>query len=166
MVSHWSLSGNKSPYVSRTILSILANLYNAEVWMVSTRPLISKSSSTCINHLVTVPRGPITNGITVTFMFLSFFNVLIPLFAFFQFYSVVVGRDSKIHNSASWLLLGLIVRPRLRDRLVSQKPRGVCASHSPGQTLGWAYTILLSFITLLEFFTSVLTDGFSLEFEW
>ena len=37
--------------------------------MVSTRPLIFKSSSTCINSLVIVPRAPITIGITVTFMF-------------------------------------------------------------------------------------------------
>ena len=40
MVFHWSLSGNKSPQVSRTLLSILADLNNAVVWMVSTHPLI------------------------------------------------------------------------------------------------------------------------------
>ena len=73
MVSHWSLS-DKSPQVSRTLLSILADLNYAVVWMVSTRPVISKSSSPCINPLVTVPRAPITIGIIVTFMFHSFFN--------------------------------------------------------------------------------------------
>ena len=70
MVSYWSLSDSKSPQVSRTLLNILADLNNV-VWMVSTRPLISKSSSPCINPLVTVPRAPITIGITVTFMFYS-----------------------------------------------------------------------------------------------
>ena len=74
MVFHWSLSDSKSLQVSRTLLSILADLNNAEVWMVSTRPLISKSSSPFNNVLTTVPRVPITTGINVTFMFHSFFN--------------------------------------------------------------------------------------------
>ena len=45
MVFHWSLSDSKSPQVSRTRLSILAVLNNAAVWMVSTQPPTSKSSS-------------------------------------------------------------------------------------------------------------------------
>ena len=40
--------------------------------MVSTRPLISNSSSPCINLLVTVLSTAITIGITITFMFYSF----------------------------------------------------------------------------------------------
>ena len=47
---HWSLSDSKSPQVSRTLLSILAVLNNALVWMVSSRPPISKSSSPS-NHI-------------------------------------------------------------------------------------------------------------------
>ena len=74
MVSHRSLSDNKSPQVSRTLLSILTDLNNAVVWMVSTCPFISKSSSHCTNPLVTVPSGPIIVGVTVTFMFHSFFS--------------------------------------------------------------------------------------------
>ena len=76
MVFHGSLSDNKSPQVSRTLHSILADLNNVVVWMVSTRPLISKSSSPFTNPLVSVSRTPITTGITVTFMFHSFFNFL------------------------------------------------------------------------------------------
>ena len=45
MVFHWSLSESKSLQVSRTLLSILAVLNNAVVWMVSTRQPTSKSSS-------------------------------------------------------------------------------------------------------------------------
>ena len=73
-----SLSNSKSPQVSRTLRSILADLNNAVVWMVSTRPMISKSSSLCIRHLVTVPRTPITIDVTVIFMFhlLFVFSVL------------------------------------------------------------------------------------------
>ena len=66
---HWSLSDSKSLQVSRTLLSILANLNNAIVWMISTCPFI--------NSLVTVPRAPIIIGINVTCMFHSFFRSLI-----------------------------------------------------------------------------------------
>ena len=104
MVSHWSLSDSKSFQVSRTLISILADLNNAVVWMVSTRPLISKSSSPSTDLLVTVLRAPITIGITVTFMFHSFFfsfltrsRCLCFFFAFFQCYSVVYW-NSIVYN--------------------------------------------------------------------
>ena len=105
MVFPWSLSDSKFPQVSRTLLSILTNLNNAVVWMVSTCPLISKSSSSCINPLVTVPRTPITIGIIITFMLRSFqfpSKVQVLLFTFFLFYSVI-SQDNKVHNSASSL---------------------------------------------------------------
>ena len=76
MVFRWSLSDSKSLQVSRTLLSILADLNNAVVWTVSIRSVISKSSSPSTNHLVTVPKAPITIGIIVTFMFHSLFNSL------------------------------------------------------------------------------------------
>ena len=76
MVSQWSLSECKSPRVSRTFLSILDILNNAVSWMVSTRPLISKTPSPCTYPFVTILRAPITICITVTFMFHSFFNFL------------------------------------------------------------------------------------------
>ena len=110
MVSHWSLSYRKSPQVFRTLLSILADLNKAVVWMISTCPLISKSSS----PLVTVPRAPIIIGVTDTFMFHSFFQfpskvqVVIFLFAYFQFYPVVT-RDSKVHYSTSSLFIIIII---------------------------------------------------------
>ena len=76
MVSHWSLRDSKSTQVSTTLLSILANDSNAVLWMVSTRPLISKSSSPCTIHLMTVPSAPITIIITVNSVFHSFFTPL------------------------------------------------------------------------------------------
>ena len=75
-VFHWRLSDSKSPQVSRTLLSILTVFNNAVVWMVSTRPPTSKSSSPFNNPLLTVPKAPITIGIVFTFMFHSFFNSL------------------------------------------------------------------------------------------
>ena len=109
--------------------------------MVSTRPLIFKSSSPFNNPLATIPKAPITIGITVTFMFLFFqfpseFQLLIFLFAFFQFYSMI-SRESKF-SFFCWSLSGLVVWSRLGDLFVSQNPRGVCASHFPGQMLGCA----------------------------
>ena len=76
MVFRWSLSDSKSLQVSRTFLSCMAVLNNVVVWMVSTHPLVSKSSSPFNNPLVTVAKAPITIGIIVTFMYHSFFNSL------------------------------------------------------------------------------------------
>ena len=76
MVFYWSLSDSKSLQVSMILLSILADLNNAIVWIVSTYPAISMSSSPWINPLVTVLRAPIKIGIIVNFMFHSFFNSL------------------------------------------------------------------------------------------
>ena len=56
--NHWSLSDSKSI-----------------VW-ISISPFISKFSSPFTNPLVTVTRAPITIGITVIFMFHSFFSSL------------------------------------------------------------------------------------------
>ena len=56
-VCWWSFTevcDSRSLLVSRTLLSILADLNNVAVWMVSTRPLISKSSRPFSNPLVTV----------------------------------------------------------------------------------------------------------------
>ena len=140
----WSFIGvwmKVSLQVCRAPRSILANLDNSELWIVSTRPVISKSSSPCNNPLVTVPRAPITIGNTFTFMFHIFFQfpskkeILILLFAFFQFYSVVCW-DSKVHNSTNsftffcWLSWGLVIWPRLGDPFVSQNPRSLCVSFS------------------------------------
>ena len=97
MYFHRTLSDSKFLQVSRTLLSILTVLNNAVVWMVSTDSLTSKSSCSFNNPFVTEPKAPITIGMIVTFVFHRFFQfpckveVLILLFTFFQFYSVVSG---------------------------------------------------------------------------
>ena len=69
MVFQWRLRDGKFPQVSRTLLSVLADVNNVVAgWMVSTHPLVFKPSSLGINPLVTIPRTPITIGISVTFM--------------------------------------------------------------------------------------------------
>ena len=86
VIFYWSLSHSKSPQVSRTLLSIRAVLNNVVVWMVSIHPLISKSSSSCTNPLVTVPRTTIIIGINVPFIFHSFFTS-IARFKYLSFFS-------------------------------------------------------------------------------
>ena len=150
MVFNWSLSDSNSPQVSRTLLSILSVLNNAVVWLVATLRPTSKSCSPFNNPLVTVPKAPITIGIIVTLMFHSFFQisskveVLILLFTFFQFYSVV-SRDSKADNFVNslfcWLLLGLVSWPRLGDPFLCQSPVGFYECYFLGQMLDCAYTI-------------------------
>ena len=109
MVYHWSLSDSKFPQVSMTLLSILADLINAVVWMVSTLSLIFKSSNFCINPLVIVSRESVTICITVTFHCFFLGSLQGPVvFSFFLFYSVVC-RDGKVHNSAGSLFLWIII---------------------------------------------------------
>ena len=71
-VNWWSFTGvwvTASLQVSRNLPSILADLNNAVVLTVSTRPVISDSSNPCINPLVIVASTSFTIGIIVTFMF-------------------------------------------------------------------------------------------------
>ena len=137
MVFHWRLSDSKSPQVSRTLLSILAVLNNAVVWMVSARLPTSMSPSPFSNPLVTVPNAPITIGIIVTCMFNSFFQFsskVEVLFTFFQFYSVVI-REAKsiILHVLSFLLIiikaGLLAGIRLSVCMLKSH-RSLCVAFS------------------------------------
>ena len=128
MVSHWSLSDIKSPQVSRALRSILANLNYAVVWMVSTHPVISKSSCSCTNPLVTVPRAPITIDIIITFMFHSFFYSLarsryLSLFSHsFNFTLCSAGTAKSTILQVLFFLLLIIIS--------SGHLQGFCVSHS------------------------------------
>ena len=69
-----SVDGLSLEFVSMAPVSILADVNSVVIWMVSTRILISNSSDSLTNPLVTVLNIPITICITVTFMFHSFFQ--------------------------------------------------------------------------------------------
>ena len=112
--------------------------------MVSTNPLISKSSSPFINPSVTVPRAPITIGINVTFMSRNFFqltsNVEVLSLSFnFTLWSAGAAKSTILQ--VLFFIVYYKVWPRLGDPFVCQNPIGVCVSHSPGQILGCAYSI-------------------------
>ena len=139
MVFYLSLSYNKSLKVSRTLLSILADLNNAKVWRVYTRLLTSKFSSPCTNLLVIVPRAPIIIGIIISFIF-QFFQlpskalVLISTYTFFQSYSVVC-QESKANNSTGSPRLLTITRSGLQADIWwsacnSQSQWSLCVSFS------------------------------------
>ena len=68
MDSHWSLSNSKLPQVSRNLLSILADLSNAVVWIITPCPLISKSSTLCINHLVTMLANNLMSSMYISWL--------------------------------------------------------------------------------------------------
>ena len=102
------------PQVTRTLLSILTDLENAVVWIVSTRPFISKSSHPCTNPIVTVLSARIPIGITVAFMFHSVFSSLarsmyLSLLSLFKTFHPMICRDRKVHYSAGSLFCWLII---------------------------------------------------------
>ena len=152
---HQSLRDSKSSQISKTLFRILADLINSVVWILSTRPLISKFSSPFANPLVTVPRAPITIGITIIFTFHSVFNFSISrqspgTYPSFHFHSILLfgrpGQQSPQFCKFSfccWSLYVRVIWPRLSDLFVYQNPGGVCTFNSPGQNLACAYTIYL-----------------------
>ena len=79
MVSQWSLSDNKSPQVSRTLLSILVDL-NVVVWIISISPLISKASRPFTIPLGIVSSAQTTIGMTVNLMFYGFTSIISIIF--------------------------------------------------------------------------------------
>ena len=112
MVFHWSLSDSKSSQVSRTLLSILAVLINAVVWMVTARPPTTKSSSPFNNHIITVPKATITIGIIVTFTFHSSFNSLARsryLCFFSYFFSFILLSAVTENSTILQILLFLLI---------------------------------------------------------
>ena len=136
MVFHKSLSDSKFPQVSRTLLSILAVLNNAVVWMVSTPPPTSKSSR---------PFSYITIGTIVTFMFHSFFNSLarsrcLSFFSHsfsFILWSVGTAKSTiwQVLFSFSFFFLLIIIRSGLLAEIrcsvrMSKSHRSLCVSFS------------------------------------
>ena len=163
-VSWWFSRGvcDKSPHVSRILLSILADLSNTIVWMVSTRPFISKSSSPFIDPLVIVPRAPITIGINVSFMFHSFFSSLVRsryLFFFslsFNFTLGSAGTAKPTSLQVIFFLLIIIRSGRLaeirRSVWMTKSQRSLCVSFAMTDVgldiyhlfVWWNWNVLLS----------------------
>ena len=143
MVSHRSLSAIKFSQVSRTLLSILADVNDSLLWIVSTWIFIPKSFSPFNKPLGIVPSAICTIVIIVIFIFHIFLHLEHGHFAFFYFCSGVCQNDKVSYLAGSlfycWLLLGLVVWPRFGNLFVSQNSRELCAFHSPRRILSFAY---------------------------
>ena len=139
---HWGLSDSKSPQVSRTLFSILAVLNNIVVWTISTSPLISKSSSLFKQSFGDCIKSTNHHWYNCYFHVPQFFGfpsnvlVLILLFTFFQFYSVV-SWDSKVLQffKFSFFSLLIIIRSSLLAEIrwsvcISKSQRSLCVSFS------------------------------------
>ena len=121
MIFRLSLIDCKSPQVSRTRLGILAVFRNAVVWLSTSLPT-SRSSRPFNNLLVTVPKAPITIGISVTFMFHSFFQ-------FRSKVEVLIILSEGTAKSTILFCLGLVFWPRLGYLSVCQSPKRVYVCH-------------------------------------
>ena len=167
MIFPGSLSDSKSLQVCRTLLSILTDLNNVVVWKVSTRTLISKSSSHCTNPLVTIPKSTIYNWYNRHFHVPQFFQfprkvqVIIPLFAFIHFYSVV-RQDSKVYNSTSSFFFSIIIRSgcltKFRRSVCISKSLSLCFTFS--RTNSWLCIYHLSVMVKVAEFAHYVIDHF------
>ena len=146
MVFHWSLSDGKSCQLSRTYLSIIADLSSALVKIVLIFPLISLSFNLLPKPLWIIPSAPTTIGITIIFMFLRFFfihiQIFINAFPLFYFLSVICSYG-KIHLMTNPFLLLI--------RIIKIKCLKICRSYFLGQFLVCVHTIL-SKITIKCYF--------------
>ena len=101
---YWSLSDSKSPQVFRTLRSILADLNNDVLWMVSTRPLISKSSCPFINLFVLL-------SFSGSIFFLQFSGIVRPSFFSFSF-SFTLNSNGMVKSTIRHVLFFLITITR------------------------------------------------------
>ena len=145
MDSHWISSDSKSPQASRTLFIILTDLNNAAVWMVSTHPVISKSSRACTNPLVTVPRVHITIGVIVSFLFQGFFSskaqLFLVLFTFFNSDCGQPGQQNPQFCKFSFFSFFSFLLIFMSSDYLAEIKRSVCISKSQGNfcvSFSWA----------------------------
>ena len=107
MVFHGSLSDNKSPQVSRTLLSIQTDLNNSVGWKVLIQPQIFYSSSPLTKPLGIIGSTPFSIDITITIiLFAGMVQVLVSSFAFFDFALCgSLGRQRSLYGKYSYFFL-------------------------------------------------------------
>ena len=168
-MSHWNLSISKSPKVSRTLLSILANLNYWVVWMVSSCPLIFKSSlpipgyySKCDNcnwyhrhlqvpYFLVLWQGQVT--------YLSFPFLFFLLSGSSERSSRLFGRSSVfVDYHFVWSLADI------RWSVCISKSKWIlCVTFS--RTDSWSCIYYL-YYNYFVFFKSASADGLSVEYKW
>ena len=140
----------KSPGLSSEILALLST---AIIWIDSTRLPTSKSSRSSNNHLVNVPRAPITIGAIVTFMFHNFFHSLarsryLSFFSHsFRFILWSAGTAKVDNLQILFFFLLIIIRSDLLVEIwwsvcMSKSHRSLCVSFSRTGAGLWIYHLL------------------------
>ena len=114
-ISWLSFTGvSKCPQISRILFSTLANLKNAEAWIVLIRHAISNSSSLLTKIFGIIPSTPFAISNTVTFIFLTFLVLWQGLSTCLSFRFLWFSlQDGKIHYTVSSLFLLIISRSSL-----------------------------------------------------
>ena len=136
MIFHRNLSDIKSPQVSGTLRSILADFNNSLVWIVPACPSISNFDSPFSKPSETIPSTPITFVVTFVLMFQSFHSFLARspnLSLFFAFFHFHFHQDD-MSDFFSESSLGLVFRPKFTNLLVP---------HSPGLILICTCTLIV-----------------------
>ena len=138
MLFYKRLSDNKSPLVCRSLLSFLADLDLAVVWMVSSCPLIFKSTSPFTN-LLGIFLEPRLQLVSLLLSYsIEFFSSLARSriylslhFLLIFFFVVCLNRKSTIRQVLffCWLSVSLVVWQRLGDVFWRQNPREVWEPH-------------------------------------
>ena len=144
-----ALADSFSPDFEWQQVSTLLGLFTV-FWLVSTRPLTSKSSNPCAFFLVIVPRAPITIGITVTFMFHSFSipwqgpgTYLASCILLILLYGLPGQQSPQLGKFVVFLLM-ITTSGRLAEiSLYLKIPEKFVRNYHPlGHILGCAYTIV------------------------
>ena len=113
MAFHWSLTDCRSSQVSRTLLSILADLTNTAVWMLLIHSLIFNSSSLFTKRLGTIPSIPITIAMSHLIIWISDKVLLIHPLIFNSSSPFTFGDHSKNANYNCYLHYPLLLQPFL-----------------------------------------------------
>ena len=134
MVFHWILSDFKSLQVSRILLGILSNLINSAFWMVSPRPVISKSSTLLVSIIICLYKEcQLFTCSTVFFQFPSKVKVFIPPLLSFNFtlWSPGTAKSTILPVLFFFISDYYKVWPRLDDPFVFQHLRAIFTFHFP-----------------------------------
>ena len=145
----------KSLQVSRTLLCILADFYNAVVWMISVLPLMPRYHSPLFRRLWTILRKPIKIVTIITFMFLRFFSSLarsryLSIFLL-SFIFILLSAGTAKSNRLQFfsLILGLVFGSELRDSFVFQSFRAFLVLYSFCESLlVFTYKMINCFISV------------------